>query len=157
MGVYVPEMPCCFCGKPLGYDEEQLIGFPAWLSSNPLILELNDAVLHRRCLSQWEKRDNFVKAYNQAAGRKHPQLKIDWKGQVRYKKRSPSFALMLIRMFIRGFFAPVLRLFEKKKTCRPVTPCPFCDRPLRTNRAKQCPHCGADWHDPQDIKKFPMR
>lgn len=28
----------------------------------------------------------------------------------------------------------------------PGTPCPLCGKPLRTSRARQCPHCGADWH-----------
>jgi hypothetical protein len=26
-------------------------------------------------------------------------------------------------------------------------PCPYCGGPLRTARARQCPHCLADWHD----------
>ena len=25
-------------------------------------------------------------------------------------------------------------------------PCPHCDKNIRTDRAKQCLHCGADWH-----------
>jgi hypothetical protein len=25
-------------------------------------------------------------------------------------------------------------------------PCPFCGEPLRTPRARQCRHCGQDWH-----------
>lgn len=27
-----------------------------------------------------------------------------------------------------------------------TTPCPFCGEPLRTPRARQCRHCGRDWH-----------
>lgn len=27
-------------------------------------------------------------------------------------------------------------------------PCPYCGEPLRTPFAKQCRHCGTDWHDP---------
>lgn len=28
----------------------------------------------------------------------------------------------------------------------PGPPCPFCGKPLRTSKARQCPHCHADWH-----------
>ena len=29
----------------------------------------------------------------------------------------------------------------------PTATCPHCGKPLRTNLAKQCYHCGADWHE----------
>jgi hypothetical protein len=29
-------------------------------------------------------------------------------------------------------------------------PCPYCGEPLRTKFAKQCRHCGMDWHDPEN-------
>lgn len=27
-------------------------------------------------------------------------------------------------------------------------PCPSCGVPLKTDKARQCFHCGANWHDP---------
>ena len=32
-----------------------------------------------------------------------------------------------------------------------VTPCPYCGGMLRTRLAKQCRHCGRDWHDPDHV------
>jgi hypothetical protein len=31
------------------------------------------------------------------------------------------------------------------------TPCPYCGQRLRTASAKQCRHCGMDWHDPENV------
>jgi len=31
------------------------------------------------------------------------------------------------------------------------TPCPYCGGMLRTQQAKQCRHCGRDWHDPDQV------
>ena len=36
-------------------------------------------------------------------------------------------------------------------TPRTITPCPYCQAPLATNRVKQCFKCGHDWHDPDNI------
>ncbi|MCP4104012.1 MAG: hypothetical protein GY749_00505 [Desulfobacteraceae bacterium] len=32
--------------------------------------------------------------------------------------------------------------------------CPYCGGRLRTEKAKQCPHCLISWHDPNNIKKL---
>ena len=32
--------------------------------------------------------------------------------------------------------------------------CPFCGGRLRTDRARQCPHCLMSWHDPQRPRKL---
>ena len=31
------------------------------------------------------------------------------------------------------------------------SPCPYCGKPLATDKAKQCFECGMDWHDPQNV------
>ncbi|HVJ83500.1 MAG TPA: hypothetical protein VNC50_20710 [Planctomycetia bacterium] len=31
------------------------------------------------------------------------------------------------------------------------TRCPYCGKPLRTGKAKQCLECGTDWHDPDNL------
>jgi predicted Zn-ribbon and HTH transcriptional regulator len=28
-----------------------------------------------------------------------------------------------------------------------TAPCPYCGKPLRTKKAKQCPHCFNSWHN----------
>lgn len=33
----------------------------------------------------------------------------------------------------------------------PLPECPYCGKPLRTERAKQCFECGKDWHDPDKV------
>jgi len=35
-----------------------------------------------------------------------------------------------------------------------TAPCPYCGKPLKTDRARQCQHCLMDWHDPQNPKKL---
>jgi hypothetical protein len=35
-----------------------------------------------------------------------------------------------------------------------TAPCPYCGKSLKTARAKQCPHCFMDWHDPRKPKSL---
>ncbi len=39
----------------------------------------------------------------------------------------------------------------------PGPPCPYCQKPLRTTLAKQCPHCLMDWHDPENPRNLTDR
>lgn len=34
----------------------------------------------------------------------------------------------------------------KPHVAMPGPPCPYCGQALRTDRARQCPHCLEDWH-----------
>jgi hypothetical protein len=48
----------------------------------------------------------------------------------------------------------VLRQELKRRISGPLyegTPCPYCGGMLRTRLAKQCRHCGRDWHDPDQV------
>ena len=47
-----------------------------------------------------------------------------------------------------GVLARLLRFVRPRPFEIPkATPCPSCGEPLRTQSAKQCRHCGADWHE----------
>src|SRR4051794_36736445 len=35
--------------------------------------------------------------------------------------------------------------------------CPYCSAPLPTSKAKQCFHCGMDWHDAHNIVRRGLR
>lgn len=41
-----------------------------------------------------------------------------------------------------------------RKTVHVSAPCPYCEEPLRTAKAKQCPHCLMDWHDSSNPKRI---
>ena len=51
----------------------------------------------------------------------------------------------------------VLRQELKRRISGPLyeeTPCPYCGGTLRTRQAKQCRHCGQDWHDPDQVTEL---
>lgn len=40
-----------------------------------------------------------------------------------------------------------------------TAPCPYCGKPLKTARARQCQHCLMDWHDqsnPKSLRDIPF-
>ena len=44
------------------------------------------------------------------------------------------------------YYPPRVPLREKAEFSK-KSKCPFCEKPLRTDKAKQCPHCFKNWRD----------
>jgi len=61
----------------------------------------------------------------------------------------PEELQRLLQQVVKG--NQVLYQELKRRISGPLyewTPCPYCGGMLRTRQAKQCRHCGRDWHDP---------
>ena len=66
---------------------------------------------------------------------------------------SPILGTLGLVCFVAGFFLiadviyPNWEPLNTKRGSKPdAPPCPECGMQLRTKLAKQCRHCGADWH-----------
>ncbi|OVE75339.1 hypothetical protein BVX97_04970 [bacterium E08(2017)] len=89
MALVHPDMNCPFCGDRLGDDQSNIIGF-TFLDIRHRDFEcLDDSACHRSCLSQWEKRDDFITFWNQqlraSLGFDAQQLFVDQSGLVDYR------------------------------------------------------------------------
>lgn len=117
MALFMDGMCCPICGQPMT-DRQDIIGFTAVFSGNPLVRRLDDGVCHRACLGRWEFRDEFVRAWNRVAmyglgpswflevTRSGEVQYLSWLGQLLYRwgwKRSP----LLPNLIQRG--RPLLR------------------------------------------------
>lgn len=61
---------------------------------------------------------------------------------------------MKMRHLVDGQEVTLYNLVTVKRPSQPTTdgpPCPYCGESLRTTFAKQCRHCGMDWHDPTNV------
>ncbi|MBC8873592.1 MAG: hypothetical protein H8E44_29495 [Planctomycetes bacterium] len=62
----------------------------------------------------------------------------------------PKFVISIlascITLFVLGLLSDTYELFGVRWLGKKPTPCPHCGKNLRTALAKQCRHCGADWH-----------
>lgn len=87
MALFDPGSPCPLCGSPINLDDDH-IGFTFLGSYDTNVALLDDGVVHRKCLSEWENRDSFVETWNAEAkgclGEGH-LLEITPSGEVEYK------------------------------------------------------------------------
>jgi hypothetical protein len=67
MPLFGSTTPCAVCGDPIGSDHNNILGFDFITEQVPLdFLRFGDAVAHVSCLSRWERRDEFIEAWNRA-------------------------------------------------------------------------------------------
>ena len=86
MPIYFPDSGCVICGKPVGNNPNEIIGFDFIEVPQPEFRRFGDTVAHVSCLSAWERRDEFIAVWNQAlsehfAGK---ALVVDTNGRVDY-------------------------------------------------------------------------
>src|SRR5262245_37647404 len=111
MALFMDGMCCPICGQPM-IGRQDLIGFTAVFSGNPLVRRLDDGVCHSACLGRWEHRDEFVRAWNREAmyclgpswflevTRSGEVRYLSWLGQLLYRwgwKRSPLLPELIQR------------------------------------------------------------
>jgi hypothetical protein len=65
MALVSPDMNCPLCFGRLGDDLSNIIGFTCLGIRHRDFECFDDSACHRSCLSQWEKRDDFIAFWNQ--------------------------------------------------------------------------------------------
>ena len=86
MALFYDGCVCAICHKPLIWEQD-LLGFTFVGSRHPLVQMFDDSICHRDCMSRWEHRDEFVKAWNHGAMDglgPHYFLELTPSGDVRY-------------------------------------------------------------------------
>jgi hypothetical protein len=86
MALYYPEAPCAVCGQAIGTDMRNILGFDFIEISQRDFHHFSDGLAHVSCLSTWERRDEFIRVWNQALGEYYTgkQLRIAGDGHVTY-------------------------------------------------------------------------
>jgi hypothetical protein len=86
MALYYPEAPCAVCGEAIGADERNILGFDFIEIPQREFQHFGDGLAHISCLSSWERRDEFIQAWNRALGEYYvgKQLRVDGDGRVDY-------------------------------------------------------------------------
>lgn len=66
MALFDPGTPCPHCGSPIDLIDDH-IGFTFLGSYDANVEILDDGVVHRHCLNQWQHRDAFIEVLNAEA------------------------------------------------------------------------------------------
>jgi transposase len=66
MAVLWEGMCCPLCERPISLDAGDYVAFPCVGLTNLRYKPLDDAAVHRTCLSTWRKRDHFIMLFNEA-------------------------------------------------------------------------------------------
>lgn len=90
MPLFYSSSPCAICAKPIGSNRDDIIGFDFIEIAEPDFQGFADCFAHVSCLSAWQRRDEFIAAWNEALSEyyKGKKLFIDEDGRVRYTEAS---------------------------------------------------------------------
>jgi hypothetical protein len=86
MAIVYPETPCSVCGQAIGTDKSNILGFDFIEIPHRDFQHFADGLAHVSCLSSWNRRDEFIPAWNRALSEYYTgkQLFIDADGRVTY-------------------------------------------------------------------------
>ncbi|MCE5328256.1 MAG: hypothetical protein LLG01_17770 [Planctomycetaceae bacterium] len=88
-------------------DNDDVIGFTFIGSLNDLIRPFDDSVVHTACLTEWERCDEFMLAWNKEAGpllgRGH-ELTTGWHSRVRYKRDWFTGLVLMLGFLLSPYF-----------------------------------------------------
>ena len=90
MPLFYSTSTCAICGKPIGSNTDEIIGFDFIEIPEPDFQAFADCFAHVSCLSAWQRRDEFIAAWNETLSEyyKGKTLFIDENGRVRYTEPS---------------------------------------------------------------------
>ena len=86
MPIYYPTAPCAVCGEPIGTDKSNILGFDFIEIPVRAFQHFGDGLAHVSCLSEWERRDEFIDAWNRELREYYlgKQLRVGADGRVAY-------------------------------------------------------------------------
>src|SRR4030095_6510780 len=86
MAIYYPEAPCAVCGQSIGTEKSNILAFDFIEIPERDFQHFGDGLAHISCVSSWERRDEFIEAWNRALSEYYvgKELRIDGNGRVAY-------------------------------------------------------------------------